>query len=712
MRAQKYNYFYHPLSSIEKNLNLRDNYFDSVRICKFIIKAVIFLGFFISEPQETFSQTLKDAAEYRRGSPIVKLHSTSAPGYCESYGGSTLFESISNVNVVEKPGNLLDITVDVYIANPTGCKSGEPCGVYDNSPEYVNVWIDWNGNKVWEPDEKVLNADLTGYKNINYSGTMTAKGTVEIPPNAVKPAWLRANLGYYYDPDDPCEEYWSYGNVVDQEVLWNMKVKQISATLNIDIQDVPKPVWEADYSENGQTLNVVSNTPIAAGMKNGWFTLPVELVSFPASLGDNSRTNCNWEITGTGINGLAGITGKKGVISVSLPQKIGMYELKLKFSFKNNLNNTIGEQIISLPLWVSYNKPQLAGIKKIWLQKAIEWTEGTLMGSNIEDELAAKIMDGIYSKSGWQYYSYNFLWSKLVEGIEKQGANCNVVANVWLNLLKTLGVGDVSLVNHSGKVNDKGFMVIPGVKAFGNLPSANGDASKDYTFYPTYDRWVFDSHTFGKKGNTYYDPTFDITGTDKYFHVAHDILGTTGGIIYTNAGGPTLKKMSVQFLEGWPKYIYSYPSNKIEMKPVYKPLTGGAKFSGTFTESHNDLNNDGLYDQLTGLVGVEITNPGKYLITGYLRQGGNYITSLPFYSSPVSWLESVGPQTGSTQVQVQFSGERIFSKSLNGPYTIELSITDSTGALTDSASFNTSSAQLSTVWRIPGKVNKYNRKCC
>ena len=92
MRAQKYNYFYHPLSSIEKNLNLRDNYFDSVRICKFIIKAVIFLGFFISEPQETFSQTLKDAAEYRRGSPIVKLHSTSAPGYCESYGGSTLLK--------------------------------------------------------------------------------------------------------------------------------------------------------------------------------------------------------------------------------------------------------------------------------------------------------------------------------------------------------------------------------------------------------------------------------------------------------------------------------------------------------------------------------------------------------------------------------------------------------------------------------------------
>ena len=68
---------------------------------------------------------------------------------------------------------------------------------------------------------------------------MTAKGTVEIPPNAIRPTWLRANLGWAFDPEDPCGSYWSFGNVVDQQVLWDMKVKKITATLNVPIKGYP-----------------------------------------------------------------------------------------------------------------------------------------------------------------------------------------------------------------------------------------------------------------------------------------------------------------------------------------------------------------------------------------------------------------------------------------------------------------------------------------
>nr|QNO53283.1 hypothetical protein OJOIIACA_00007 [Methanosarcinales archaeon ANME-1 ERB6] len=100
-------------------------------------------------------------------------HSSSAPGYCPSYGGSHSYEYISSVTYTQNPGGTMTITVDIYIANPTGCTYGNPCPEYDNSPEYVNVWVDWDGDKVFESGEKVIDAALTGYLGLNYHGTMT-----------------------------------------------------------------------------------------------------------------------------------------------------------------------------------------------------------------------------------------------------------------------------------------------------------------------------------------------------------------------------------------------------------------------------------------------------------------------------------------------------------------------------------------------------------
>lgn len=144
--------------------------------------------------------------------------SSSAPGYCPSYGGSHEFEYISSVTYTQKPGGTAVITAGIYIANPTGCVYGEPCPEYDNSPEYVNAWIDWNGDQVWEAGERIMDKALTGYVNINYHGTMTASNIVTIPPDAVSSTWMRVNLGWDDDPNDPCTEYWTWGDVVDKEV--------------------------------------------------------------------------------------------------------------------------------------------------------------------------------------------------------------------------------------------------------------------------------------------------------------------------------------------------------------------------------------------------------------------------------------------------------------------------------------------------------------
>jgi len=154
-----------------------------------------------------------------------------ATGYCSSVGGSTSYESISSVSAVQSQDKLT-ITVNVYIANPTGCSAGSPCPEYDSSPEYVNVWIDYDGDGSWESQEKVMNEAGTGYLNINYHGTMTFIKTVTVPAGAVADTWLRANLGWGYDPENPCESSWAWGNVVDKAVHIESKTPQIE---DIDI---------------------------------------------------------------------------------------------------------------------------------------------------------------------------------------------------------------------------------------------------------------------------------------------------------------------------------------------------------------------------------------------------------------------------------------------------------------------------------------------
>ncbi len=74
--------------------------------------------------------------------------------------------------------------------------AGQECPSYDPSPEHVNAWIDWNGDKVWDASERVMDKDLTGFTAINYFGTMTGISQFTIPAVFTETTWLRANLGY------------------------------------------------------------------------------------------------------------------------------------------------------------------------------------------------------------------------------------------------------------------------------------------------------------------------------------------------------------------------------------------------------------------------------------------------------------------------------------------------------------------------------------
>lgn len=233
---------------------------------------------------------------------LVFIRSPLAPGYCPSSGGSTTYEYISGINYTRNPSGTMIITVEVFITNPTGCTYGNPCPEYDNSPEYVNAWVDWDGDGVFESHEKVIDEALTSYLGLNYYGTMTTSEIVTIPNGSANTTWLRVNLGWDYDPNDPCESSWTWGDVFDEQISTETELPQIEdivvtgppgdednpmttypVTLEAITSTVPGFVidsisWSGDDIPSGATGSPYTYTPAAGthGNKNVQCTITYE----------------------------------------------------------------------------------------------------------------------------------------------------------------------------------------------------------------------------------------------------------------------------------------------------------------------------------------------------------------------------------------------------------------------------------------------------
>lgn len=250
--------------------------------------------------------------------------SFTSSNYCGSIGGSTSYEYIQNVTTSILSEGVMSITVEIFIANPKGCVYGESCPSYDGSPEYINAWIDWNGNNTFEPEERVLNAALTGYSGMNYKGTMTTSTVVNIPANAKDLTWIRVNVGWDYDPNDPCEYSWAWGSVSDKEIIISNKPPVIENIIisGIGVPDSKFPLSN-DVSVTGE-----------------------EKVKFEAKIKENDNyeiTEINWSgkdiISGTG-NPYECITGSG---------KHGSKEVNCTLVYKHKASGKIGKVTDSEP---------------------------------------------------------------------------------------------------------------------------------------------------------------------------------------------------------------------------------------------------------------------------------------------------------------------------------------------------------------------------
>jgi uncharacterized repeat protein (TIGR01451 family) len=221
----------------------------------------------------------------------VSFSVNAAPdGYCqETISDFHVATWVTNVDYDLLPNaedpEAIKITVDVFFTTDGFGLAGFPCQPDPECNEdfrYVNAWIDWDGDQIFDPEEQVLDEELFWYdesyqnwlinnyegdpldlfdiillprenftgKSIRWftfdsfaggMGIMTVTKIIPMPDSYRNDTWMRVNYGWLYNPQTPCElfeptgddpyTYWEYGDAT---------YKQISTTpdLSINASDI------------------------------------------------------------------------------------------------------------------------------------------------------------------------------------------------------------------------------------------------------------------------------------------------------------------------------------------------------------------------------------------------------------------------------------------------------------------------------------------
>jgi hypothetical protein len=135
-----------------------------------------------------------------------RVEVSTAPNYPQAIGDTQSFEQISNVRV-SFTSSTVTLSVDVAIKN----------GILDSyqNGEFLNAWIDWNGDQVFTDDERIMHQFQVPS---SAPGSITFTVTSPIPQvKGFLPFYMRVILAYGID--QPSSGEWERGSVRDFLIL-------------------------------------------------------------------------------------------------------------------------------------------------------------------------------------------------------------------------------------------------------------------------------------------------------------------------------------------------------------------------------------------------------------------------------------------------------------------------------------------------------------
>lgn len=583
-----------------------------------------------AEPGPDAPRPTPDAAAPASAAGFTTL--AAAPGYCPSAGGDTNYERITNVILTDNNDGTMKMQVDVFIANPQGCVAGEECPSYDPSPENVNAWIDWNGDKVWDASEQVLDKALTGYLAINYGGTMTGIAQFPIPAGITETTWLRANLGWSVDPNDACTPSWAWGNVVDQAVALKVpKVKEVKVEGSKDPKN-PMTTYDVKLqavveTPPGMTITKVSWSGDVKPGDGNPYTYKPDKGTHGQKKG---RVTVTYRYNGSGVTG-----------SISKE-----FEFKLFFEKKGDDDGD------NNPNWFEYWGPDgavpgLVNPLIIFDPAKGAGSYGAWSPASDKVELGAAAAETHYpgglTIAGTTYGN--------VKGVDS-------VSEVIFHELRhrtTIKVNWGAGGAWVGKT-DSDFHV-PTNAYYDNLPDEyetafgtdkNKTDSKDLEHikspvYKYYGDNEYDAVVGGhnKKGVSEKDWANPGKQSDPVFAAAADADAAALGEVQSGEGSGPITEAS-----------------RFETPAVVIP--GLAQLSGSYSSAGVSLGGDAAFEVLRVNVGVNVTTPAQYHVVGWLQTAGG---------TDLAWAYTTANlAAGAQQVQLNFDGKLLRLANQNGPY--------------------------------------------
>jgi len=89
-----------------------------------------------------------------------------------------------------------------------------------------------------------------------------------------------------------------------------------------------------------------------------------------------------------------------------------------------------------------------------------------------------------------------------------------------------------------------------------------------------------------------------------------------------------------------------------------------SSFTNTFSDTGNDTDGDGLFNELDITADVNVSDPGNYRVFGQLTDNQGIIIGTTGLNAELT--------SGIQQVTLRFDGERIYQSGLDGPYTLSI----------------------------------------
>ncbi|MDH3938718.1 MAG: T9SS type A sorting domain-containing protein, partial [candidate division Zixibacteria bacterium] len=548
------------------------------------------------------------------------------------------------------------------------------------------------------------------------------------------------NLGWDYDPNDPCAYSWTWGDAHTQSVTVEsstIKVREISISQDVGITSVGNPVWQQAYDGDGNPMGNTTEKPIADAINSSQnpreFDLHVILGSYPDVPPADLRTECLWKIDGQtgglGPMGIEGFDGLTGTVDLLVPSTVGKYSVNLEFTFKNGFD-IIGTQVVDLSeFYVILRGGPSDNKGQIFLEKACSWGAGAS-----DDATACFIMaEGIYSQSGWLYRDNGSAtrWVELVNDQSSEG-NCVDFANVWDFLCKVLGVNGTQPSDRHYGANNTGFVTHSGNSSMDGLP---GNAYELGSSYGTRDRWSFGMHQVGRRGSYLYDPTFGKRYQQHSTYVAWNktvcVDNPSSGVVQVcsaEAPGGTFYYLYLTYLNyvqwaagnhPWLTDIYDGPYTSPPQEicgeggPMLADLsglaTGGAGgdgaawFVGNCADSAIDTDGDGVANVLVVWTDVELTVDDSVLVIATLYDGDEMVSARSSMNLSTFANGSFVAEAGTNTVMFEFSGEDIWRHAYDGPLQIKLLLMDSSSSLLDTLTCETQPLNHLNFGEIPAR---------